>query len=90
MIRYFIPGIVGGLSAYVELEGSRARLLFAEDVSVDPFSRVALPPLALDWDEGLGLREEERRTFEAAACAYTRAVVALGAPFTCWIERFGD
>jgi hypothetical protein len=90
MIRYYIGGMVNGLPAYVELEGSRARLLAAEDVLVDPFSRVAVPPLASDWDEGLGLSEEERRTFEAAACAYTRASVASGAPLSCWVERFGD
>jgi hypothetical protein len=87
MIRYYIPGFVGGRSAYVELDGPRARLLDAEHVSVDPFSRCAAPPLAADWAEGLGLAEGERSSFESSPRAWTRAWVGEKAPLTAWVEH---
>jgi hypothetical protein len=87
MIRYYLPGRVGDRAAYVELKGTSARLLDAEHVHVDPFSRVAAPPLAADWAEGLGLAKEERSSFESALRAWTRAWVGEKAPLTAWVEH---
>ena len=72
-ITYYIPGRVGGRDYYVRLDGPGAELIPAENVEVDPFSRVAAPPLKADWADDLGLADEDRRSFEASEVAYTRA-----------------
>ena len=40
----------------------------------DPFSRVARPPLARGWAEGLELTEQERKRVVRASVCYTRIV----------------
>ena len=72
-ITYYIPGRVGGREYYVRLDGPGAELIPAENVEVDPFSRVAAPPLKADWADDLGLSDEDRKSFEESEVAYTRA-----------------
>lgn len=90
MIRYYVPGNVYGRPAYVELAGPEARLLDAQHVSVDPFSRVSAPPLASDWAEGLRLTEKDRKSFESSPRAWTRAWVGEQAAMTPWISKEGE
>src|SRR5690606_1640463 len=72
-ITYYIPGRFCGRDYYVRLSGPDAELIPAENIEVDPFSRVTAPPLKADWADDLGLLGEDRKSFEKSEIAYTRA-----------------
>ena len=72
-MTYYIPGKVMGHDFFARIEGDDVEFIPAAEVEVDPFSRVTAPPLKPEWANGCVLAEKERKTFEEARVAYTRA-----------------
>lgn len=77
-MRYYIPGRVNGETFYAVLDGPDIDFVHESEVEVDSFSAVANPGLRPGWDEGTRLSEDERRSFEQAPRAYTRAWMRHG------------
>src|SRR5690606_15157271 len=73
MITYYIPGRIGDQDFYARIEGDDVEFIPSEELEVDPFSRVAAPPLKENWADDTRLTTEMRRSFEEAEYAYTRA-----------------